>query len=129
LKLADGEDLFESLKACAAESGIRSAIVLTGIGMLKEFELGYFDGRAYRNEAHSEARELVALHGSITTEGGFVAHLHAALAGPDHGLVGGHLHKAKVCVVNEITILRIDGSAMTRVTDENTNLKLLHLGS
>jgi predicted DNA-binding protein with PD1-like motif len=124
-KLDDGEDLFEGIKSILAWHSVKSAVVLTGIGMLTNFELGYFVGKSYRNNFYSEPHELVALHGSVTTKGETVVHLHAALAGPEHRLVGGHLQKATVKVVNEIALLKIEGFEMSRKADPTTGLKLL----
>lgn len=125
LKLSDGEDLVESLKKCVTDKGIKAAMVLSGIGMLREFELGYFDGKGYRNQFYADPWELVGLHGSITTEGGIIVHIHAAVAGKDHRLVGGHVQKAKVNVVNEIILLRLDSLKLARKPDPASGLNLL----
>jgi len=107
---------------------LKGAVVLSGIGMLRDFEIGYFNGKKYKNETYREPHELVSLHGSVSTEGGLVIHLHAALAGKDHKLIGGHLHKAAVCVVNEIVLGAVEEARMARIPDPATGLKLLHLG-
>lgn len=127
-KIGDGEDLFGAISAALAAHGAKSAIVLTGIGMLDDFELGYFNGKEYANEFFPKPRELLSLHGSVTTGERTVIHLHAALAGEDHKAVGGHLHRANVRVVCELTMLRIDGHEMSREPDPKTGLKLLRLG-
>ncbi|MBI5001719.1 MAG: DUF296 domain-containing protein [Euryarchaeota archaeon] len=128
LKLGDGEDVFNSLEIILEQYRLKGALVLSGIGMLRDFEIGYFDGKKYQNEAHEEPHELVSLHGSISTEGGLVIHLHAALAGKDHSLIGGHLHKATACIVNEIVLSAVEETRMERAPDPSTGLKLLHLG-
>ena len=43
LKLTNDEDVFKSLEKAINAHNIRSGVILSGIGMLKEFELGYFD--------------------------------------------------------------------------------------
>ncbi|MEE9224482.1 MAG: PPC domain-containing DNA-binding protein, partial [Thermoplasmata archaeon] len=94
-KLEDGEDLFESLGAIVEEYDIESGLVLTGIGMLRNFVLGYFDGEVYRKKEFKSACELVSLQGSITTEKETVIHLHASLADENNNVIGGHLFQAE----------------------------------
>jgi hypothetical protein len=127
-RIDDGEDLFEGISAALASHGAKSAIVLTGIGMLDDFELGYFNGKDYSNEFFPKPRELVGLHGSVTTGESTVIHLHAAVAGEDHAVMGGHLHRGTVRVVCELTMLKIDRTAMSRELDAKTGLRLLKLG-
>ncbi|MFH0816912.1 MAG: PPC domain-containing DNA-binding protein [Methanobacteriota archaeon] len=127
-RVDDGEDLFEAITSAMDAHGAKSAVVLTGIGMLDDFELGYFNGSDYRNEFFAKPKELVGLHGNVTTADRKVIHLHAAVAGEDHKVIGGHLHRASVCVVCELTMLKIDGFEMTRKHDPKTGLKLLKLG-
>ncbi|MEW5936898.1 MAG: PPC domain-containing DNA-binding protein [Candidatus Thermoplasmatota archaeon] len=126
LRLESGEDLFASLKLAVERESPRGALVLSGIGMLRNFELGYFDGKEYRTKVYEEAHELIALHGSITTMGETIIHLHAALASPRHELVGGHLQKGEAWVVNEIVLLRVEHAEMSRERDA-TGLRLLSL--
>ena len=127
-RIDDGEDLFEAISAAMDAHGAKSAIILTGIGMLKDFELGYFKGSEYANEFFPKPRELVSLHGSATASDRKVIHLHAALAGEDHKVFGGHLQRASVCVVCELSMLKIDGFQMSREPDAKTGLKLLKIG-
>ena len=124
-RAGDGEDLFEAISSALDAHDAKSAIVLSGIGMLDDFELGYFNGKEYMNEFFAKPRELVGLHGSVTTADRKVIHLHAALAGEDHKVVGGHLQRASVRVVCELTMLKIEGIEMTRQPDQATGLNLL----
>lgn len=127
VRLESGEDLFESLRRAVESESPKGALVLSGIGMLRNFELGYFDGREYRTHCCEEAHELVALHGSITIHGGTSIHLHAALASPRHALIGGHLHKGEAWVLNEIVLLKMERTVLAREKDEGTGLNLLSL--
>ncbi len=126
IKLDDGSDMKESLKEALRMIGIRSGIVLTGIGMLKNFEIGYYNGREYEREFHEEPHELVAMHGSIADiDGEIDLHIHVGLAGKDHRLIGGHLLRAEVCVINEISVLDAGKIRITRRKDGATGLNLL----
>lgn len=103
-------------------------MVLGGIGMLKDFELGYFDGEEYHKQTFDAPHELVSLQGTIVQkgpEGNPLAHLHAALAGPGFSTVSGHLFQGQVGVTLELNLLPLDGSASRAM--ESSGLALLQL--
>jgi predicted DNA-binding protein with PD1-like motif len=126
-KLEDGEDLLGSLGAIVEEYDIRSGLVLTGIGMLRNFVLGYFDGDAYLKKEFRDPCELVSLQGSITTEGETVIHLHASLADEDNNVVGGHVFQAEVCTLNEIVLRKLNDLSLGRKENPHTGLKELEI--
>jgi len=127
LKLDDGEDLFECLNSAIDEYEIKSGFVILGIGMLADAEIGYFSQDGYVWNALEEPHELVALHGSISTKGEVVIHLHCALANKKHEIIGGHLKGAKVCVINEILIKKLDDIELGRNLNPKTGLKELFI--
>ena len=127
VKLADGEDLFPSLEAAARRHGIESGAVLWGIGMIQDFELGFFKGPQYERHAFRDRHELLALHGSISLQAEPRLHLHVAAGKPDYAVVGGHLFRAKACVVNEICLAKFEGLRLTRVLNPTTGLRELVL--
>ena len=126
-KLSDGEDLFTSLESVAHAHTIESGAVLWGIGMLQDFEIGFFGPQGYEKKGYPERHELLALHGSIAMRAEPRFHLHVAVAGPDHGVVGGHLFRAKACVVNEICIERLDRIRLNRRRNPKTTLNELEI--
>jgi len=126
-KLDDGEDLFSSIEDIIEKHEIRSGVVLSGIGMLRNFVLGFFDGKEYQRKEFKDPCELVSLQGSLTTEGETVIHLHASLADEDRNVIGGHLFQAEVCSLNEIAIRKLDELNLTRKLDPETGLKTLDL--
>lgn len=126
-KFEDGEDLFESLNTIIEKYEIESGIVLTGIGMLRNFVLGYFDGEVYRKKEFKEPCELVSLQGSITTGKETVIHLHASLAEESNNVVGGHLFQAEVCMLNEIVLRKLNDLTLTRKENPVTGLKELDI--
>ncbi len=124
-KLEDGEDLLASLTLIVKEHRIDSGTVLWGIGMLRDFEVGYFDGKAYRRKAFGPPHELLALHGSIAARADPVFHLHAAAGNESHGVVGGHLFKATVSTLNEVCIARFDRVRLGRELSPRSGLREL----
>ncbi|MDO9538042.1 MAG: DNA-binding protein [Thermoplasmata archaeon] len=125
LKLDDGEELFESLRNAIQKFNIKSGFVQAGIGMLKDIEIGYFDGHKYHTKHLEKPHELVSLQGSISTKDEIIIHLHCSLAGENHELIGGHLISGKVCIVNEILIKKFENVLLGRVLNPSTGLKEL----
>jgi len=106
-----------------------TAAVIRGIGALKDVELGYFniDTSVYEKKFFSGSYELVSLNGNLGWAGDdAVVHLHAAIAGPDLVLHGGHLFKGTVSVTGEVFLRKMD-TKIERKDDAASGLKLWHL--
>ena len=135
IRLYEGEDLFPTLLEALDRVDLRYGVILTGVGMLKDFELGWFDHatKGYVKKEFATPHELVAMSGTVAVavadggEGTVIPHVHVAMAGPDLGLVGGHLWKATVTILNEISIARVEGP-MRRKLNPATGLMELDLG-
>jgi predicted DNA-binding protein with PD1-like motif len=122
VKLDAGEDLFDVLGRVIEKHKIESGLILSGIGMLGNFEIGYYNGSKYINEGYSEPAELLSMHGSIAKEDESKIHIHVSLAKSDHNVIGGHLMKAKVCVLNEIVIKPLNEVVLKRKLNEKSGL-------
>ena len=128
LRLTEGEDLFRELEGFASAQAIRAAAIVSGIGMLREATVGFWDGRTYNPKTMPGGMELVGLHGSIAiVDGKPSVHLHAALGGPSHALEGGHLLRAVVGVVGEVFIESFPGKTFGRPLVESVGLRVLDL--
>jgi predicted DNA-binding protein with PD1-like motif len=133
IRLHEGEDFFPTLLEALEGVDLRYGVILTGVGMLKDFELGWFDHstKGYVRREFSTPHELTAMSGTVAVSGDDPAivmpHVHVAMAGPDLGLVGGHLWKATVTILNEISIRRV-GKGMVRRLNPATGLMELDLG-
>jgi len=126
VKLDNNEDLFKAIEKVAADQMIRSGMVLFGIGMLRDFELGYYKGKEYQWTTFAEPAELVALHGTIATvDGSPSIHLHAGVALSDLGLKGGHLKKATVNGLAEIGMIKLTDIELTRKMNPSSGLNEL----
>jgi predicted DNA-binding protein with PD1-like motif len=132
IRLHEGEDFFPTVLEALKRVDLRYGVILTGVGMLKDFELGWFDQgtMGYNKKEFSTPHELVAMSGTIAVsdddERAVMPHVHLAMAGPDLTLVGGHLWKATVTVLNEISIKRV-GKEMVRRHNPATGLMELAL--
>ncbi len=127
VKLSDGEDVFAGLEQACQKHGIESGAVHWGIGMLQDFEIGFFAPTGYEKKAFPDRHELIAFHGSIVMGSEPKFHLHAAVAGRDHGVVGGHLFRAKACVVNEICLEKFSTIRLSRRQNPKTTLNELQV--
>lgn len=122
IKLDDGEDLLKMLGIVIEKHKISSAVILSGIGMLSDLEIGYYNGEKYINESFIDPMELLSMNGSITEGEENRIHLHVSLANNEHEVMGGHLMKAKVCVLNEIVLLKLNDIKLTRKLNEKSGL-------
>jgi predicted DNA-binding protein with PD1-like motif len=128
LRLDDGQDLFGALAGFAAKEDVRAGTILFGIGMFRTAAIGYWDGSQYRSHELTVPHEVVGLHGTIArSDDAPSLHLHAALAGPDHHLVGGHLLRATVGVLQEVAIDTFPGRTFGRPLVESWGLRMLDL--
>ena len=128
LRLDDGQDLFGALTGFAEKEDVKAGTILFGIGMFRAAAIGYWDGSQYRPQELTVPHEVVGLHGTIArSDDAPSLHLHAALAGPDHRLVGGHLLRATVGVLQEVAIDTFPGRTFGRPLVESWGLRMLDL--
>jgi len=128
LRLDEGQDLFEALTAFAEKEHVRAGAVLFGIGMFRRATFGYWDGTQYQPHDLAVPHEVVALHGTIAwTDGHPSIHLHGAVAGPDHRLVGGHLLRATIGILQEVVIETFPSHSFDRPLEESIGLRMLNL--
>lgn len=117
LRFEHGEDLFLELERVLNSERVSSAVVLSGIGMLSNFEIGYMNMEKgeYEKTFYEEPHELLSLCGNVSLKDGKpFAHLHATVAGKDHIGKGGHLFRATVCNTLEMVIERLEGMKLIR---------------
>lgn len=122
IKLDDGEDLFKTLAEVIDKHEIDTGLVLSGIGMLRDFEIGFYNGTEYLKERFADPMELLSMHGSIASSVESRIHIHVGLANNEHKVFGGHLFSAKVCMLNEILLLKLDEITQKRELNEKSGL-------
>src|SRR4030067_1350460 len=76
MRLDHGDDILSSVAEVVKRES-STLLVVTGLGMISDFELGYFDRGNYIKRAFDEPHELLALQGSVANEGGPRIHTHA----------------------------------------------------
>lgn len=124
-KLEDGDDVIPRIEELAARHGIESGMVLWAIGMVRDVELGYFNGKEYERTVHAGPMELLALHGTFAAKADPKLHVHIAAAGRDSRVVGGHLFRATVNVLNELCLRGLGRTKLSRARNPRSGLNEL----
>jgi predicted DNA-binding protein with PD1-like motif len=122
-----GRDLRTAYADLMEERGFEAGIVLTGIGMLEDPTLGFFQGEGeYDRHTLEGAYELLTTQGNLaTSDGEPFPHLHVTLGGEDHAVQGGHLFEGTVAVGHEFAVRVLPDGALTRSHDPGTGLQAL----
>ena len=126
MRLSHGEDIIKSIEEVIAEEK-STLLIVTGIGMITDFELGYFDRDQYITRTFKEPHELTMLQGSVASEGDPRMRIHATVADKEHRAYGGHLLKGWVWMSNEIGFLRLKGVNSKRWMDKEKGVAILHV--
>ncbi len=125
--LEDGEQVSGSIERIVNECETDSAMVLSGIGMLRNAEIGYWNGREYEIAKFQLPHELVSMSGSVADmDGKKSVHLHVALGGEDHRGIAGHLISAEVNNIIELTMKIFPAGSFGRKFSEKTKLNMLY---
>lgn len=126
LKLDRGDDVLGTLEQVAQDNSIKTGEVSWGVGMIRNLQIGYFNGNEYEKETYSNPLEVVSFHGSIAeNEPRF--HIHVSCAGQNHGVVGGHLFGGSADPLMEIRIGLLEGVHAQRKVNPKSGLKELFL--
>ena len=124
-KLDDGEDLFKSLEALAAHHRLENAVVMWAIGMVRDLEVGHYNGKEYEKQIFAEPLELLSAHGTYAGKADPKIHVHITAAKRDHAVVGGHVFRATVSTLNELCLWKLWRTKMDRVLNPKSGLKEL----
>jgi uncharacterized protein len=108
-RLFSDEDLFQSLREICQKYKVETGIILSDIGQIKNFTLGYFNGKNYLMTDYTQVHELLSISGMISwseEDKEYKFHLHAEVGNEAKQAFGGHLWKAIVQSANEVVILK-----------------------
>lgn len=128
VRLEVGEVLPDALVQFCREQGIPAAVV-TGLGALRDVELGYYDleSRDYQRTTLEGSWELLHLFADVATfDGELFAHTHVVLGGPDFVARGGHLFAGTISVTGELFV-RPFAAPIERRRSEEFGLHFLDL--
>jgi len=131
LRLQVGEEVHTAILAACAEHGLTSAFVVSGIGMLKNPHLGWYDipQQKYHEQMFEGRHELLNLSGNVSLrDGAPMCHLHVTLADEDYRCFGGHLFRSEVGLTLEVLLVALPGVDMRREIEPEFGLPGLKLG-
>ncbi len=115
VRFRDGEALPDGL----IDLGVESGVIVNGVGMLRDIELGYWDGKNYVTEKISEPVELLSLQGNIgKKDGETIVHAHVTVAKKGGAAYGGHILRATVHNTAEIFICKLEKIRLVRRMEE-----------
>jgi len=128
VRLFPNEDIHRELKRVCKKHQVETAVSLSGLGQLKQFQLGYYKEKGnYTPQEFQEPHELLSLTGNISNqEGEYNFHLHAVLGDERKNVVGGHLMSGHVELTNEIVLLKTD-LKVKRMLEEDSGLEGMFL--
>ena len=116
VRMTDGEDLLSGLSGL----DVGSALILGGVGMVRELRLGYWNGKEYEEHRVDEPAELLTMQGNIAMHGSKrIVHCHVTVARRDGTVTGGHLLAAKVANTAEIGLRLPPGITLERREEES----------
>jgi predicted DNA-binding protein with PD1-like motif len=127
LRLDKGEDLFSILEKWALNNEMKAGH-LSGIGALKDVELGFYHlaEKHYDRKMFPKEAELLSLDGNLCSlDGKPFFHIHAVLGNEKFEAFGGHLFSAKVAVTCEINFRPFQEN-IVRTPNEEIGLNLLN---
>lgn len=121
VRLTDGEPLLSRMEGLDMEA----AVIVSGIGMVRETTLGYWNGSSYDEHVVSAPCELVSMQGTLGRRGDDpVVHAHIAIARADGTVLGGHLLGATVANTAEIVMRPLPDLRLSRRLEPNGTLGL-----
>lgn len=127
IRIDKDENLFACLEKFAAAENLQCG-QLSGIGALKECELGFYHlhSKTYDRKLFKEEVELLSLEGNLSLLNGKpFFHIHTVLGAEDFRCFGGHLFAATVAVTCEVQFKPLD-IHVERRPNEGIGLNLLH---
>jgi len=128
IRLFSDENIHEKLKEVCKKHEVKTGIIISGIGQLKNVKLGYYKEKGdYTPEEISKPVEILSLTGNICKEKDeYLFHLHAVLGNEKKNAIGGHLIEGIVGILAEIVIQKTNLD-IKRKLDKITGLKTIDL--
>lgn len=125
-KIEKGEDILKVLTEIVENNEMKTAEIIWSIGMIRNLQVGYFNGKEYEKETFEKSLEVVSFHGSVAeNEPRF--HIHSSCAGQNHGVVGGHFFGGVADPLLEVRIRKFEKISARREENPASGLKELKL--
>lgn len=128
IRLDQGEELMASLIEFTNVHQIQSGFV-SGIGMVREVELAYFNTELaeYEKKTFIENLEVASLSGTIAQyDNTPFFHMHGVFGRSDYSTIAGHVMRAVTDMTFELFVNDFE-TRVDRTLDDTSGLKLLDL--
>ncbi len=126
LKIEKNESVQNEILGALNLYEISSGEVTFAIGMIRDLEIGYYNGKEYEKKAFSDPLEIVSFHGSIA-ENEPRLHIHCSGANKEHNVVGGHFFSGIADPLLEVKITKYDSLRLGREKNSQTGLMELKI--
>ena len=128
IRLFQDEDVNEQINEACRLHDVKTAVVLSGIGQLKQVKLGYFKEKGdYTPETFNKPLEILSLSGNICKQNNnYILHLHAVLGDKKKNTIGGHFMEGKISITGEIVLLKTSINVYRKLNNK-TGLQALIL--
>ena len=114
------EKIMESITNFCKNNGIDNA-QLSGIGAVKDIEVGAFDtkNKRYIRQSFKDTWELVSYQGNVSLKDNLpFIHAHVTISNHSLNMKGGHLFEATVAAVGEFILRKIDNSVFRELNED-----------
>lgn len=128
LKLEKEQEIISVIKEFCKQNDIEAGTI-SGIGVAKDVQLGYFDAKkkAYKTKTLKGDYEITSMFGNISYyNNDLVIHLHINLADKRFVACGGHLLEGKIGLTGEIFIQALN-TRIDRIRDADLGLNVFNL--
>lgn len=127
-RIDPGEELVESIRSIAATLGMQSVAIVSGVGMLTNVVLGFFDAKEnrYSHTNHEGVFDLSSVQGSVTSmDDSYYPHVHVVVNDPKSLTLSGHLIRAECHITVELWLLDFSSLPLMRVAVEGRPSSLI----
>jgi len=118
VRLDPAEELIDVLARVSAKENVSSAAIVSGVGMIAECDLGFFDvakDEYDRIEFRRGPYDLSVVSGNLTSrEGKPAPHVHVVMNNASGQTFSGHVLRAVIHITCEIFIRRTDNLDLIR---------------
>ncbi len=125
IRLEKGEKVHAALRSIAEREGVTGGFV-SGLGAVREVELGYYDlaRKDYDRKSIAEEVEIASASGTLSLfEGKPHLHLHAVVSDRECRAYGGHVFSATAAATVEFFV-EVSETPIERTPDAETGLNL-----
>jgi predicted DNA-binding protein with PD1-like motif len=128
IRLFENENIIEQLINACKIHNVKSTVIISGIGQMKNTKLGYFKKKGdYKPQSFDKPLEILSLSGNICKDNNdYILHLHTVLGDEKKKAFGGHIIEGKISVTAEIVLLKTS-IEIKRKLDSKTGLQALYL--